>query len=48
LNPNTTFFWQYRLKKYKDLVNYDGIWSDMNEVANLDKGSKCIGEIADK
>ena len=48
LNPNTTFFWQYGLKKYKDLVYYDGIWFDMNEVAGLDRGAKCIGEIADK
>ena len=47
LNPNTTFFWHYGLKKYRDLVHYDGIWFDMNEVAALNRGSKCIGEEAD-
>ena len=26
LNPNTTFFWQYGLKAYRDIIHYDGIW----------------------
>ena len=43
-NPNATIFWQYGLKQYWDLVHYDGIWLDMNEVANLNKSAKCIGE----
>ena len=48
LNPNTTFFWQYGLKKYRNLTNYDGIWFDMNEVASLNRNAKCIGEEAEK
>ena len=48
LNPNTTFFWQYGLKKYRDLVHYDGIWFDMNEVAGLNRGLNCIGEKSNK
>ena len=48
LNPNTTFLWQYGLKIYRDLVHYDGIWFDMNEVASLNRNSKCIGEEAEK
>ena len=47
LNPNTTFFWQYGLKTYRNLIHYDGIWFDMNEVAALNRGSKCIGEESD-
>ena len=47
LNPNTTLFWQYGLKKYRNKVNYDGIWFDMNEVASLNRNSKCIGEEAE-
>ena len=43
-NPNTTFLWQYGLKTYRDLIPYDGIWFDMNEVAALKRDSKCIGE----
>ena len=47
LNPNTTFFWQYGLKTYRDIIHYDGIWFDMNEVAALDRNPKCIGEEAE-
>ena len=47
-NPNITFLWQYGLKSYRDLVHYDGIWFDMNEVAGLKRDSKCIGEEAEK
>ena len=47
LNPNTTFLWQYGLKKYREEVNYDGIWFDMNEVASLNRNPKCIGEEAE-
>ena len=46
-NPNTTFLWQYGLKNYRDEVNYDGIWFDMNEVASLNRNPKCIGEEAE-
>ena len=45
-NPNVGKFWNEGLNDYYKLVNYDGIWLDMNEPTNLLKNSKCIGEIA--
>ena len=48
LNPNNSFFWEYGLSAYQDLVHYDGIWYDMNEIAGLARDLPCIGEIADK
>ena len=48
LNPNTTLFWEYGLTVYHDLVHFDGIWYDMNEIAGLTRNLTCIGEIADK
>ena len=48
LNPNTTIFWEYGLTTYRDLVHFDGIWFDMNEIAGLTRNLPCIGEIADE
>ena len=48
LNPNTTFFWEYGLKNYQDLVHYDGIWYDMNEIACLSRKLPCVGEMGNK
>ena len=47
LNPNTSFFWEYGLSTYQELVHYDGIWYDMNEIAGLTRDLPCVGEIAD-
>ena len=47
-NPNTTFFWEYGLSKYRDLVHYDGIWYDMNEIACLSRVLPCLGEMGDQ
>ena len=47
LNPNTSFFWEYGLTTYQELVHYDGIWYDMNEIAGLTRDLPCVGEIAD-
>ena len=47
LNPNTSFFWEYGLTTYQELVHYDGIWYDMNEIAGLKRDLPCVGEIAD-
>ena len=46
-NPKVGKFWNRGLKDYYKLVNYDGIWLDMNEPSNLLKKSKskCLGEI---
>ena len=44
-NPNVGKFWNEGLNNYYKLVNYDGIWLDMNEPTSLLEKSKCIGEI---
>ena len=44
-NPNTTFFWEYGLSNYQELVHYDGIWYDMNEIACLSRVLPCVGEM---
>lgn len=44
-NPNTTFFWEYGLTNYHNLVHYDGIWYDMNEIACLSRVLPCVGEM---
>ena len=46
-NPNTTFFWEYGLTKYQNLVHYDGIWYDMNEIACLSRVLPCVGEMGE-
>ena len=50
-NPNIDKFWNKGLEDYYNKVNYDGIWLDMNEPANLLKHSNisnCDGEIVTK
>ena len=49
-NPNIIKFWNKGLGDYYNLINYDGIWLDMNEPANLleNKYSKCFGEMAEE
>lgn len=32
---NTTIYWQEQLAQFYQLVNFDGIWIDMNEVSNF-------------
>ena len=48
LNPNIGEFWDRGLKNYHDIVNYDGIWLDMNEPTTFLRNSKCMGEVADE
>lgn len=45
-NPNISKFWNQGLDDYHKLIDYDGIWLDMNEPATLFEKSKSIGEIA--
>ena len=47
-NPNTILLWHYGLYSYNKLVNFDGIWLDMNEPAMLKRDHICKGEIANK
>jgi alpha-glucosidase (family GH31 glycosyl hydrolase) len=35
MNPNISKFWNTGLSLYHDLTNFDGIWLDMNEPANV-------------
>ena len=47
MNPKTSKFWNTGLNLYQAQVNFDGIWLDMNEPANLlSKDEKCLTEIA--
>ena len=46
-NPNVDNFWKKGLDDYYKLVEFDGIWLDMNEPANFVKKSKCLGEIVE-
>ena len=46
LNPKIETFWFTGLQDYYKLVEYDGIWLDMNEPANLLENSFCVGEVA--
>ncbi|KAM9274801.1 sucrase-isomaltase, intestinal [Cariama cristata] len=38
-NPDCTSWWVEECKRFYDIVPYDGIWIDMNEVSNFIKGS---------
>ena len=48
LNPKVDKFWKKGLNDYNKLVNYDGIWLDMNEPANMVINSSCLGEIVEE
>jgi len=38
-NPNTSDWWQYELTQFhKELVEFDGLWLDMNEPSNFCNG----------
>jgi len=46
MNPNITQFWNTGLGLYHDLVNFDGIWLDMNEPSNILDNLNCKTELA--
>ena len=46
LNPKISEFWNKGLNDYQKLVNFDGIWLDMNEPSTLLEKEKCLTEIA--
>ena len=45
-NPDVYKIWDKGLDDYYDIIQYDGFWLDMNEIANLKRGN-CPGEILD-
>ena len=47
-NPEIGLIWDKGLDNYYNIIKYDGIWLDMNEIANLKRKGKCPGEILDK
>jgi alpha-glucosidase (family GH31 glycosyl hydrolase) len=44
-NPKIDQFWKKGLEDYHKLVEFDGIWLDMNEPANMVQDSVCLGEV---
>ena len=44
-NPNIYKIWDFGLDNYLKIVDYDGIWLDMNEPAHLIKKGELTGEI---
>ncbi|CAL8083188.1 unnamed protein product [Orchesella dallaii] len=40
---STKQWWAILLREYKNLIDYDGIWIDMNEPANWGKGDVVVG-----
>ena len=44
-NPKINKIWDYGLDQYYKIIDYDGIWLDMNEPAHLVRKGECPGEI---
>ena len=44
-NPKINKIWDYGLAQYYDIIDFDGIWLDMNEPAHLKWRGECTGEI---
>jgi alpha-glucosidase (family GH31 glycosyl hydrolase) len=37
-NPNATSYWTSQLNRYNNMLNFDGIWIDLNEPLNFCNG----------
>ena len=46
-DPKVDEFWTKGLKDYHKIIQFDGIWLDMNEPAGMIKNRTCRGEILD-
>ncbi|TMW62648.1 hypothetical protein Poli38472_005266 [Pythium oligandrum] len=40
-HPNSTGYWEEQLERMQKMIDYDGIWIDMNELANFCPGTSC-------
>jgi alpha-glucosidase (family GH31 glycosyl hydrolase) len=41
--PSAKIYWEYLLRKYKEDIDWDGLWLDMNEPANWGTGDNEFG-----
>jgi len=41
-NPNSTSYWHNNMQKFRETVEFDGLWNDMNEASNFCNG-ECSG-----
>jgi alpha-glucosidase len=44
LNPNSYTWWIQQLKEFKEKINFDGLWTDMNEASNFYCTGACLKE----
>ena len=47
-NPDVDLIWDKGLTDYYNIIKYDGIWLDMNEISNLKRKGNCPGEILEE
>jgi alpha-D-xyloside xylohydrolase len=40
-HPNVTEYWYEQMDRFYDLMPFDGLWIDMNEIANFCPGTSC-------
>jgi len=43
IHPNGSNYWINELSKFEEIIDFDGLWIDMNEIANFCVGA-CIPE----
>ncbi|CAN6447966.1 unnamed protein product [Victoria cruziana] len=41
MNPATLPYWQHEIQEFYDMIPFDGLWIDMNEVSNFCSGTFC-------
>ncbi|KAF3795981.1 putative alpha-glucosidase [Nymphaea thermarum] len=41
MNPASLPYWQREIQEFHDIIPFDGLWIDMNEVSNFCSGTSC-------